>query len=387
MAETDPDLQRTALYDLHKRLGATLVPFAGYEMPVQYAEGVKAEHLWTRAEAGLFDVAHMGPATFRFRDGAGPETAEARFAALAERVERIVPSNIAGLKPGRLRYTVLLTEQGTIADDFFLGHPKPGPWAGRLYVVANAAVKEADFARLGAALGEDVCLDRLDTTHTLVALQGPKAEPVLETHIPGVADLRFMDFAVFEPAGTPLTVSRSGYTGEDGFEILIPNGEAVAFCERLLDDGRVKPIGLGARDSLRLEAGLCLYGHDMDTTRDPVEAGLAWVIQKVRRERRDFAGAERILGALDSGPRACRVGLKPLERAPAREGTEIARDGEAVGVVTSGGFGPSYGGPVAMGYVRADLATPGTQVDLMVRGKARPAEIVTLPFIEPCYKR
>ena len=387
MAETNPDLQRTALHELHIRLGATLVPFAGYEMPVQYKEGVNAEHLWTRSAAGLFDVAHMGPATYRFRDGAGPDMPDARFKALAERIERVVPSNIAGLKPGRLRYTVLLTDEGTIADDFFVGRPAEGPWAGRLYVVANAAVKDADFARLGAALGDDVILERLDTTHTLIALQGPEAESVLSAHTPDVRDLRFMDVGFFEADGTALVVSRSGYTGEDGFEILVPNDAAIAFCERLLADPRVKPIGLGARDSLRLEAGLCLYGHDMDTSRDPVEAGLAWVIQKVRRERGDFVGAERILSALDTGPQSCRVGVKPLERAPAREGTEIARAGETIGVITSGGFGPSFGGPVAMGYVRADLAAAGTQVDLMVRGKARPAEIVTLPFVEQSYKR
>lgn len=389
MAEAANDtLKRTALHALHGSLGGKLVPFAGYEMPVQYGEGVKAEHLWTRQHASLFDVAHMGPASFRFRPGAGPDDTDARFAELARRAETVIPSSITTLKPGRLRYTVLLTDAGTIADDLFVGRPAHGPRQGDLYVVVNAAVKEADFARLGAALGEDVELERYDEGATLMALQGPDAEAVLEAMLPGVAALKFMDFAPF-PWGEAqgVIVSRSGYTGEDGYEILVWNDHAAAFAAELLQDRRVKPAGLGARDSLRLEAGLCLYGHDIDETRDPVEAGLQWVIQKARRERADFPGAARILAALENGPAEKRVGIRPLERAPAREGTEIFAGGEPVGIVTSGGFGPSVDGPVAMGYVRAELAAPGTPVELMVRGRARPAEIADLPFGEHRYKR
>lgn len=381
-------LKRTALFELHQALGAKLVPFAGYEMPLQYEDGVKAEHLWTRARASLFDVAHMGPASFRFKPAAGPDDPDKRFAELARRAEAVIPSSIATLKPGRLRYTVLLTDKGTIADDLFVGRPAHGPRQGDLYVVSNAAMKEADFARLGAALGEDVELERYDQGATLMALQGPQAEAVLEGILPGTSQMKFMDFAPF-PWGQSqgVIVSRSGYTGEDGYEILVWNDHASAFAGALLKDDRVKPAGLGARDSLRLEAGLCLYGHDIDETRDPVEAGLQFVIQKARRERADFAGAERILAALHDGPAEKRVGIRPLERAPAREGTEVFAAGLKVGEITSGGFGPSVDGPVAMGYVRADLAAPGTPVELIVRGKSRPAEIADLPFVPHRYKR
>lgn len=389
MAEANNDnLMRTALYELHTALGAKLVPFAGYEMPVQYEEGVKAEHLWTRAHAGLFDVAHMGPASFRFKPGMGPDTPDERFAELARRAEQVIPSAIGVLKPGRLRYTVLLTDEGTIADDLFVGRPAHGPRQGDLYLVVNAGVKEADFARLSAVMGEDVELERYDHGATLMALQGPEAEAVLEGILPGVAAMKFMDFSPFPwGEGQGVIVSRSGYTGEDGYEILVWNDHASAFAAEMLKDARVKPVGLGARDSLRLEAGLCLYGHDLDESRDPIEAGLSWVIQKSRRERADFPGAERILAALETGPAELRVGIRPLERAPAREGTEIFAGGEKVGIVTSGGFGPSIEAPVAMGYVRADLVTPGTPIELMVRGKARPAEIAPLPFVEHNYKR
>ncbi len=386
---SDPlDLQKTALHELHLALGGKMVPFAGYDMPVQYDEGVKAEHLWTRAKAGLFDVSHMGPGSFRFTSGQGPDTPDEAFAELARRAERVIPSNIAGLKPGRLRYTVLLTDQGTIADDLFVGRSEQATRQGELYVVVNSGVKEADFKRLSEVLGDDVELERYDHTASLLALQGPEAEAVLEPLIPGIKNLKFMDFAPFilgQDSG--VIVSRSGYTGEDGFEILIWNNEASAFAAKLLNDLRVKPIGLGARDSLRLEAGLCLYGHDMDETRDPVEAGLQWVMQKSRREAADFVGADRILKALAEGPLEKRVGIQPLERAPAREGTEIAVQGETVGVITSGGFGPSVERPIAMGYVRADLAAPGTMIDLMVRGKTRPAEVCALPFVTQNYKR
>lgn len=386
--ETVTELKRTALHKLHQALGGKMVAFAGYDMPVQYPHGVKAEHLWTRAHAGLFDVSHMGPGSFRFKSGQGPADADEAFAELARRAERVIPSNIAGLKPGRLRYTVLLTDDGGIADDLFVGRSQQVTRLGELYVVVNSAVKESDFKRLSTVLGDDVELERYDEAASLLALQGPDAEAVLEGLLPGVKDLKFMDFAPFMYGeGSGVIVSRSGYTGEDGFEVLVWNHEASAFAAKLLEDDRVRPIGLGARDSLRLEVGLCLYDHDMDETRDPVEASLQWVIQKSRRERADFVGAGRILSKLKDGPAQKRVGIQPLERAPAREGTEIEVDGASVGQITSGGFGPSAERPIAMGYIDAAYAAPGTKIDLVVRGKARSAEVCALPFIEQKYKR
>ena len=387
MTDQNETLKRTALYDVHLAHGGKMVPFAGYDMPVQYADGVMAEHLWTREHAGLFDVSHMGPATFKFAPGKSSGNTDEDFADLARRAETVVPSNIAILKPGRLRYTVLLTEDGGIADDLFLGRPAYGPRQGELYTVVNAGVKDADFARLGAALGDDVVLERYDNEASLLALQGPEAVTILQQILPGVAEMKFMDMAPYPYGDGAVVVSRSGYTGEDGYEILVWNDQAEKLAGQLLTDGRVKLIGLGARDSLRLEAGLCLFGHDMDETRDPVEAGLAWVIQKSRRETADFPGATRILKALNDGPAETRVGIQPLSRAPAREGTEIHVGGEQVGVITSGGFGPSVDGPVAMGYIRSDLTEPGTKLDLLVRGKARPAEVAALPFIPHNYKR
>lgn len=387
MAENEIEtLERTALHALHLEHKGKMVPFAGYKMPVQF-EGVKAEHIWTRTQAGLFDVSHMGPCAFKFRHGKGSGDTDKDFAELARRVERILPSNVATLKPGRLRYTVLLNESGGIDDDLFVGRPLGGSREGELYFVFNSAVKEADIRKTGAALGDDVALERYDQEASLLALQGPKAEAVLEAIIPGVSALRFMDFKAFQYGAGNVVISRSGYTGEDGFEILVWNDQAAELATRLLAEPTVKPIGLGARDSLRLESGLCLYGHDMDASRDPVEANLQWVIQKSRRERADFPGAERILGALANGPAQKRVGIQPLERAPARKGTEIEVNGEHIGVITSGGFGPSVDRPIAMGYVRTDLAEPGTKIDLMVRGKARPAEVCDLPFIKQNYKR
>ncbi|GAB5459691.1 MAG: glycine cleavage system aminomethyltransferase GcvT [Henriciella sp.] len=379
-------LERTALHALHLEHKGKLVPFAGYEMPVQF-EGVKAEHIWTRTHAGLFDVSHMGPCAFKFREGVGSGDTDQDFEDLARRVEKVLPSNVAGLKPGRLRYTVLLNENGGIDDDLFIGRPSGGTREGELYFVFNSAVKEADIQKIGAALGDDVVLERYDQEASLLALQGPQAEAVLETIIPGVSALRFMDFKAFQYGAGRVVISRSGYTGEDGFEILVWNDQAVALATRLLAEPAVKPIGLGARDSLRLESGLCLYGHDMDASRDPVEANLHWVIQKSRRERADFPGATRILTAMANGAAQKRVGIQPLERAPAREGTAIEVSGERIGVITSGGFGPSVDRPIAMGYVRTDLAEPGTKIDLMVRGKARPAEVCDLPFIKQNYKR
>jgi aminomethyltransferase len=374
-------LRRTPLYDVHLAHGGKMVPFAGYEMPVQF-EGVKPEHLWTREKAGLFDVSHMGPCFLFLKEGMGADGGHEKIAAA---IERIVPSNIAILKPGQGRLSVLLSEEGGILDDLIITR-MPGI-EGMLYIVVNGAVKAQDWALMEDKLSDVATLQKADD-RILMALQGPKAEAVLVEHFPEAADLTFMRYAYLQKGDEKIMLSRSGYTGEDGYELLLPNNAyGLGIVESLLADERVKPIGLGARDSLRLEAGLCLYGHDMDATRDPIEADLGWVIQKSRRERADFPGAERILNAFANGPAEKRVGIQPLERAPAREGTEIHVGGERVGVVTSGGFGPSVDRPIAMGYVRGDLTEPGTKVDLMVRGKARPAEVCALPFVQPNYKR
>ncbi|MEO0981888.1 MAG: glycine cleavage system aminomethyltransferase GcvT [Pseudomonadota bacterium] len=378
-------LKRTALYDLHVELGAKIVPFAGYEMPVQYPDGVMVEHNWTREHAGLFDVSHMGPCFLSLRDGlGGGDEAHERVAAL---IETLVPSDIRGLKPGQARLTVLLNDDGGILDDLIITRPEVEDRQGMLGIVVNGAVKEQDFALFDARLGGEAMLTRADD-RMLLALQGPDAEAVLKQHFPGCEELGFMrSRRMFWRGEHRCAVTRCGYTGEDGFEVLIFAEPGQAFARELLADDRVKPIGLGARDSLRLEAGLCLYGHDMDAGRDPVEADLAWVIQKKRRARGDFPGAARILATLENGPAEKRVGVQPLDRAPAREGTEIQANGERIGVITSGGFGPTHGRPVAMGYVRADLAAPGTSIELMVRGKARPAEVCALPFVPHRYKR
>ncbi|MHA7900710.1 MAG: glycine cleavage system aminomethyltransferase GcvT [Henriciella sp.] len=374
-------LRRTPLYDVHVAHGGKMVPFAGYEMPVQF-EGVKPEHLWTREHAGLFDVSHMGPCFLFLKDGLGEPGGHEKISAA---IERLVPSNIAILKPGQGRLTVLLNEEGGILDDLIITR-MPGI-DGMLYIVVNGAVKAQDWALMEDQLSDVAMLQKADD-RLLIALQGPQAEAVLSEHFPEAADLTFMRCAYLQKGDEKIMLSRSGYTGEDGYELLLPNNEyGLGLVDALLADERVKPIGLGARDSLRLEAGLCLYGHDMDANRDPVEADLSWVIQKSRREQANFPGAGRILKALAEGPTEKRVGIQPLERAPAREGTEIHIYGERVGVVTSGGFGPSVDRPIAMGYVRADLSAPGTKIDLIVRGKARAAEVCALPFVRARYKR
>ena len=356
---TDTPLHRTPLYDLHVSLGAKMVPFAGYEMPVQY-EGVMAEHLHARAAAGLFDVSHMG---------------QARVTGDAGALEALITADLGALGPNQQKYALLLNDEGGIMDDLMVSRPEPDS----LFLVVNAATKGADFAHMRDRFGARAGLVELPE-RALLALQGPQAAAVMETLCPAACGLKFMEAGRFDLAGHDVLMSRSGYTGEDGFEISVLDSEAEALARTLLADERVKPIGLGARDSLRLEAGLCLYGHDMDETITPAEASLVWAIAKTRRERADFPGARRILAQIAEGPARKRVGIAVNDRAPAREGTEIQHQGETVGVVTSGGFGPSVGGPIAMGYVRADLAQPGTALDLMVRGKARPAEIVKTPF-------
>lgn len=385
MAEmTTEPLKRTALYDLHVQEGAKLVPFAGYEMPVQFPAGVKEEHLWTRSQAGLFDVSHMGPSFLTLASGTRADpAAHEEIAAL---IETLVPSDIRGLKPGQARLTVLLNEEGGILDDLIITRPYEDDRQGELYIVVNGAMKQQDWGIFETALAGKAVLTRADDG-VLFALQGPKAEIVLFALFPVCAELKFMESRRIEQDGETYIISRCGYTGEDGFEVLTSAAAGKALVQQLLDDPAVRPIGLGARDSLRLEAGLCLYGHDLAPDISPVEADLSWVIQKRRREAGDFPGAARILRELKEGPARRRVGIQPLERAPAREGTEIFFGDNAIGLVTSGGFGPSVDAPVAMGYIDVAHAAPGTKIDLMVRGKPRPAEIAALPFLPARYKR
>ena len=374
---SDQPLQRTPLYALHVTLGAKMVPFAGYEMPVQYPLGILREHQHTRAQAGLFDVSHMGQAFL-----IGPD-----HATTAAALEALVPADILSLKPGQQRYTQLLTDAGGIIDDLMVTRPLPPDEEGRLYLVVNASRREVDYAHLAGRLPANVKLVPAPEL-ALIALQGPAAPQVMASLSPGAAAFRFMTGAPARVGGFGCHVSRSGYTGEDGFEISI-TGDKVADLVRLLlaQDG-VQPIGLGARDSLRLEAGLCLYGHDIDETTSPIEAGLAWSIQKRRRSEGGFPGAKRIQDELAHGPKRRRVGIKPDGRAPAREGTEVlSPSGERIGVITSGGFGPSVNGPVAMGYVLADHAKVGTPVNLMVRGKGLSAAVAPLPFVPHRYAR
>jgi aminomethyltransferase len=374
------DLKRTVLYDLHLRLGAKMVPFAGYEMPVQYPLGVMKEHLHTRAAAGLFDVSHMGQVILRPRSG--------RLADAAAALETLVPVDVLGLTEGRQRYGMFTAPDGGILDDLMFANR-----GDHLFVVVNAACKAADIAHMRTHLAGPCVVEEI-TDRALIALQGPSAEAVLERLAPGAAAMRFMDVAVLGWQGTDLWVSRSGYTGEDGFEISVAGDRAEAFATALLADPAVQPIGLGARDSLRLEAGLCLYGHDIDPGTSPVEAALDWAIQKARRtggaRAGGFPGAARILRELAEGPTRRRVGLRPEGRAPMRDGTQLFTDadgGVAVGHVTSGGFGPSLEAPIAMGYLPSALCASGTTVYGEVRGKRLPATVTDLPFRPSTYKR
>jgi aminomethyltransferase len=376
-ATDDQKLSVTPLHALHVARGARLVPFAGYHMPVQYAGGIIAEHNHVRSAAGLFDVSHMGQA---FLVGPDHETA-------AHALEALVPADTLGLGPGQQRYTQFLNQDGGILDDLMVTRSADPAEEGVLMLIVNAARKDADFAHLAARLPANVRLLRADH-RALVALQGPMAADVLARHARDAAALRFMTAHSTSFDGIDCHVSRSGYAGEDGFEISVRANRVVAVVERLLDDPRVKLAGLGARDSLRLEAGLCLYGHDIDETTSPVEAGLAWSIPRRRRQEGGFPGAERVQRELTEGPLRRRVGLKPEGRAPAREGAEIrSLDGGSIGKVTSGGFGPTVGGPVAMGYVEPRCAEPGTPVVLIVRDKELPARVVALPFVPHRYHR
>ncbi|MGE0222044.1 MAG: glycine cleavage system aminomethyltransferase GcvT [Acetobacteraceae bacterium] len=377
---TPQPLHTTPLDGWHRRFGARMVPFAGYAMPVQYdftgdlaarcKGGVMAEHLHARSHAALFDVSHMGQATL-----AGPDVAAA--------LERLVPGDIAGLRHGRQRYTLLTNEAGGILDDLMvanLGHD-------RLFLVVNASRKEVDFTHLAANLPDGVTLSPAED-RALLALQGPQAAAVLARMAPAVSELGFMGVAEVAIDGISCLVSRSGYTGEDGFEISLPADQAERVADLLLTHQEVVPAGLGARDSLRLEAGLCLYGNDIDEVTTPVEAGLTWVIGKRRKMDWDFPGGAAIRDHLDNGAPRLRVGIRPDGRAPARAGTEVvADDGTAAGIITSGGFSPSLNAPIAMGYVRKGLTEDGTRLHLIVRGKPMPATVVPLPFVPHRYAR
>jgi aminomethyltransferase len=378
-AHRDEPLLQTPLHAEHVALGARMVPFAGYHMPVQYPAGILTEHNWTREHAGLFDVSHMGQA-FLVAEDKNHETA-------ARALEALIPADVLNLKPNQQRYSQLLGQDGGILDDLMVTRVGAPGHEGWLYLVVNASMKDADYAHIQAHLPQGVSLNRKDDL-ALMALQGPSAAAVLAGLAPETADLPFMMSADVQIDGVWCHVSRSGYTGEDGFEISCQVQDAAKLWNKLLSNPEVKPIGLGARDSLRLEAGLCLYGHDIDTTTSPIEAGLIWSIQKRRREEGGFPGAERVQREIREGASRVRVGIRPEGRAPAREGTVITTpDGREVGLVTSGGFGPTVNGPVAMGYVAKDVSTVGTDLHLIVRGKPLPAKVAAMPFAPHRYKR
>ncbi|MBX9708802.1 MAG: glycine cleavage system aminomethyltransferase GcvT [Caulobacteraceae bacterium] len=366
---TDAPLKTTPLNAAHRALGARMVGFGGYDMPVQY-EGVLAEHRWTREHAGLFDVSHMGQCKITGAD------AIAQF-------ERFVPGDYQALKAGKQKYSLLLNDQGGIIDDLMAGKPDHDG----LFVVVNAGNKDEDFAFWAEHLSGDVKLTVLDD-RALIAIQGPEAAEVMAAHEPVLAEFGFMDTARLMLFGVDCYVSRSGYTGEDGYEISVPAGDAERIWNLLLEDARVKPIGLGARDSLRLEAGLPLHGHDIDPTTSPVEGALTFALSKSRKEAANYNGAERVLKELADGPARVRVGLHVKEGAPAREGAEIAdANGAVIGRVTSGGPSPSLGKNIAMGYVPPSHAALGTALQVIVRGKAAAAEVVAMPFVAQRYHR
>ncbi|MGH7020825.1 MAG: glycine cleavage system aminomethyltransferase GcvT [Brevundimonas sp.] len=366
---SDQALKTTPLNAAHRALGARMVGFGGYDMPVQY-EGVLAEHRWTREHAGLFDVSHMGQCRITGDD------AIAQF-------QRFVPGDYEILKAGKQKYSLLLNAEGGIMDDLMAGKPDHDG----LFVVVNAGNKDADFAFLNANLAGDAKLVVFDD-RALLAIQGPEAAEVMAKHEPALAEMGFMDSARLMLFGVDCFVSRSGYTGEDGYEISVPNADAERVWNTILSDARVKPIGLGARDSLRLEAGLPLHGHDVDAGTSPVEAALTFALSKSRKEAADFNGAERILKELADGPSRVRIGLNVKEGAPAREGAEIAdMDGAVIGVITSGGPSPTLGRNIAMGYVPPAFAELGTDLKVIVRGKPAAAEVVATPFVATRYYR
>lgn len=372
------DLKQTPLHSLHVSLGAKMVPFAGYEMPVQYPLGVMKEHVHTRQKAGLFDVSHMGQVIVKGAD----------YAAAAKGLEALIPVDIHGLGENRQRYGFFTNDAGGIEDDLMLANR-----GDHVFVVVNAACKTADIARMKAALEPGLTVQEI-TDRALIALQGPAAEGVLAALDPRAADMNFMDVATLDLNGAEAWVSRSGYTGEDGYEISVPADAAEGLARTLLDHADVEAIGLGARDSLRLEGGLCLYGHDIDDATTPVEAALTWAIQKVRRAGGDraggFPGAEVILGQMADGAGRKRVGLLPEGRAPMREGVALFASEDAsqpIGKITSGGFGPTVGGPVAMGYVTKENAAIGATIFGELRGKRQPLTVTKMPFTPANFKR
>ncbi len=361
--------RRTPLYALHVELGGRMVEFAGWMLPVQYPTGIMAEHRHCRSAAALFDVSHMGQVLVRGEDA-------------ARAFERLVPADVTGLAGGRLRYTVFTNDAGGVLDDLIVGRVEDG-----LFVVVNAGCRESDLAHMRAGL-EPACAVEELAGRALLALQGPAAAAVMSRLAPAAAGLAFMETAAMPVAGIACRVARSGYTGEDGFEISLDAAAGEALARRLLDQPEVAPAGLGARDSLRLEAGLCLYGHELSPTTSPIEAGLAWTIPKRRRVEGGFPGAAVILEQLAAGAQRKLVGLRPEGRAPAREGTLVQdADGRPIGRVTSGGFGPTIGGPIALAYVSSANAAPDAALQLAIRDRSHPARVVKLPFIAHRYQR
>ena len=360
--------KRTPLYDLHVELGGKMVDFAGWEMPVNYPMGIMGEHAQCREKAALFDVSHMGQVILR---GEGA----------AEKLEALCPQALTALPEGKARYCFFTNENGGIMDDLIVSNA-----GDHLFVVVNAALRHQDIPHMAASLDDVEVTEIFD--RALVAVQGPRAEDVVGGLCPAARDLKFMETTVADINGTECRISRLGYTGEDGYEISIPEDQAIEVTRAFLAHDDCEPAGLGARDSLRLEAGLCLYGNDIDNDTSPIEASLIWAIQKRRREEGGFPGAERIQREIADGATRKLVGIKPEGRAPARQGVEIqCLEGNSIGTITSGGFGPTVGGPVAMGYVASDHVTPGEKVNLIIRGKAQPAEIISLPFVQQNYKR
>ncbi|MEO7221337.1 MAG: glycine cleavage system aminomethyltransferase GcvT [Devosia sp.] len=381
---SDEPLKTVVLNDEHIRASGRMVPFSGYSLPVQYPAGIIAEHKWTREHAGLFDVSHMGPSFLLLNEKSGdPQADHETIAAL---VEPLVVGDIRGLKPGQIRYTLLLNDEGGTRDDLMIARPADPTAAGSLYIVVNAGTKDADWAVIAAHVGSNAHLIQADKGG-LLALQGIEAVAVLDAIVPGVAELGFMTHRNFSWNGGSVVVSRSGYTGEDGFEILVKADAAAALWNAILADDRAKPIGLGARDSLRLEAGLPLYGHDLDDTVSPIEAGLNFAVSKRRREAGDFPGASRIMAELAGSLGRVRVGLF-VEGAPAREGATIVDEsGAGIGRVTSGGFAPSLSRAIALGFVDPRYAAPGTKLKVAVRDRLQPAEVTNLPFVPHRYVR
>ena len=363
------ETKKTALYDYHKSLGAKFVPFAGYEMPVQYSYGIVEEHKLTRSNAGLFDVSHMGQLSIEGNED------------LAAELEKIIPTDLKTIKLNQSKYSFLTNENGGIYDDLIVTKVERG-----FNIILNAAHKDNDYKIIKNALGGKFKL-KLHEDLSLIALQGPKSSKILEKSINGVSSLKFMNGDKFSYNGKDIYITRSGYTGEDGFEISIPNELVENFAKKLITQG-VKPIGLGARDTLRLEAGLCLYGHDINETTSPIEANLKWAISKRRREEGGFVGYNKIKSDINGSLSRLRVGVKPKGKIIVREGVKIfSKDGKEIGSITSGTFGPSVNGPIAMGYVKVDFSKPGTRVLLEVRGKKYNANVSELPFYKKSYVR